>query len=104
MIPQELNDLREKLEQLAARERVLQETLRPVHEAWCEVRKEYVEKFFGCAAGAIVLDRHDQPHRVVGIDRYWGCDKPWVTANPMKKDGTWGIAKRNLYSSWTPKP
>jgi hypothetical protein len=104
IVQNHLTDLRKTLEALAARERILQETLRPVHEAWLAVRKEYVEKSFGCAVGDVVLDRHLQPHRVYGIDRYRNYDKPWLVVNPLKRNGEWSMVKRHLYSDWTPKP
>jgi hypothetical protein len=116
-----LTDLRKTLEALAACERTLRETLRPVYEAWLAVRKEYVEKSFGCAIGDIVLDHHNQPHQVCGIEKYWDCDKPWIVGNPLKKNGEWSAVKKNgewsavkktgewsavkrqLYSGWTPR-
>lgn len=38
-------------------------------------------------------------HRVTEIDVRFR--EPWVTGNPLKKDGTFGIAKRCLYSNFT---
>ncbi len=33
------------------------------------------------------------------VDANWQ-DKPWVTVNPIKKDGTVGNNEINLFSSW----
>lgn len=49
-------------------------------------------------AGDIVLDRKGAKHRVVVVDASWS--KPWVKANPLKKDGTYDTALRRLYNDW----
>lgn len=99
-----LTDLRKRIHALEERERIIYATVTPIHDEWLLLRKEYVGKAFGCAECAIVLDRHLQPHRVYGIEKYWGLDKPWVIGNPLKKNGEWSAVKRHLFSDWTPKP
>lgn len=37
--------------------------------------------------------------RVVKVDLSWQS-KPWVTVNPMKKNGEYGTAERNWYGYW----
>jgi len=53
--------------------------------------------------GTIVKSK-DILHRVIAIERYpWNPfseSKPWITAVPMKKDGTYGIQNKHLYSDW----
>lgn len=70
------------------------------------IRCEYAALVFGLSVGAIIMDEKGKKHRVTSWgaadDNYkrWGR-RPWVYANPQKKDGTYGTKVRNLYSDWT---
>lgn len=48
--------------------------------------------------GEVVLFKGEK-HRVCEV-KPGGYGKDWVKANPAKKDGTFGIAVRRLYSYW----
>lgn len=50
--------------------------------------------------GDVVEDKNGNAFRVTKIE-LWPQDKPWVSGNPQKKDGTWGTSQRNLYGHWT---
>lgn len=57
---------------------------------------------FGAAPGAIVRS-HGKQYRVLKVSHFWGldkADKPWLVGNPQLTNGKYGIAVRNLYSSW----
>lgn len=63
------------------------------------IRKTKLEIFVlekGVTVGDIVLSKGIE-YRVTHIDvRY-----DWLTGNPKKKDGSFGVAERHLYSHWT---
>ena len=51
----------------------------------------------GVKVGDVVVSRGKR-YRVTEIEpSSWGA---WVSGNPEKKDGTFGIARRALYSDW----
>jgi hypothetical protein len=53
----------------------------------------------GVSVGDIVRGKRDgNTYRVARIDPRHSC--AWITANPMRKDGTYGTAERNLYENW----
>ena len=64
-----------------------------LHAALCELA--------GIKKGDIVLYKGVE-HRITKIETDYGYrrDKPWVSGNPKKKDGTFGIAERHLYTDW----
>lgn len=41
-------------------------------------------------------------HRVTKVEPEYGFnrDKPWVSGNPKKKDGTFSMVERHLYTDW----
>jgi len=53
----------------------------------------------GIKPGVIVV-YHGVLHKVVSIEPDRGFEKPWVTGNPQRKDGTYGTAVRNLFDNW----
>ncbi|WP_430229239.1 hypothetical protein [Paraburkholderia tropica] len=56
-------------------------------------------KLAGIAIGDIVLCEGER-YRVARVDvNSWG-GKPWLMANPTKKDGTFWTALRRLFSDW----
>jgi hypothetical protein len=55
-------------------------------------------EIYGVYIGDVVRDRGKE-YRVIKIKPNYGY-KPWLVGNLKKKDGTFGTAKRNLFSSW----
>lgn len=49
--------------------------------------------------GEIVIFKGEK-HRVCEV-KPGGYGKDWAKGNPVKKDGTFGTAMRNLYGEWT---
>lgn len=58
-------------------------------------------KASGVSVGQIVM-HNGKEHRVTEIDASWARAKPWLYGNPKKADGTFGTARRSLYSDWEP--
>lgn len=54
---------------------------------------------YGVFIGCVVKDKGGKEYKVTNI-KTWVDGKPWVSGNPRKKDGTFGIAHRNLYTDW----
>lgn len=55
--------------------------------------------------GSIVVNtRTNVKHRIVEVDVSWDDwrTKPWLRGVPMRKDGTYGTAKRSLFDHWKP--
>jgi hypothetical protein len=82
----------------------LQEKERALWLEYCKVREEIraqrillAESEYGVKVGSIVKDRDNLVCKVIGIDA-WLSGKPLLTVNPIKKDGSFGKSKRNLYS------
>jgi len=67
------------------------------------IKLEIFKIKFQIMHGSIVIGRDDKEYKVVNISSQWGIAKPWIEANPRKKDGTFGTARRNLYDYWTLK-
>ena len=58
------------------------------------------EQKFGVRVGSIVKNRQGVEHKVTNVNTSYS-GKPWIEGNQKKKDGTFGTARRNLYSDWT---
>lgn len=48
--------------------------------------------------GSIVLSNGVE-HLVTKVDPRWG-DKPWLECKKKRKDGTFGKARRHIYTNW----
>lgn len=87
------------LKELEQQEKELLESLGKVR---CSIRNEkwrIAEQDFGVRIGSIIKDRNGVVYRVIEVStRFDG--KPWLVGNPKKKDGSFGIAQRNIYSDW----
>lgn len=64
-----------------------------------EVLLEWWEQAEGLAVGAIVRDSVGREYRVTEVDVSYS-ERPWVSGNPHKKDGSFAHVKRNLYNDW----
>lgn len=55
----------------------------------------------GISVGDVVVSK-GKMFRVVEIDPTCGkVSRPWLTGNPMKANGDYGTARRNLFDCWT---
>lgn len=73
------------------------ELLTTEREGLRTAQREIARLKHGVEVGTIVKYRNVL-HRVTGVTEGYG--KPWATGNPMRKDGSYGTAERNLYSDW----
>ena len=88
------------LEQLEAQEKDLLAKLNAVRKSITEEKTRLAEHEFGVRVGSIVKDHKGVEYKVTQVDTRYG-GSPWLVGNPKKKDGTFGIAQRKLYSGWT---
>lgn len=87
------------LKELIQQEDELSKKLGEVRRAITEEKTRLAEEQFGVSVGSIVSDRQGNEYRVTRIMTM--CSgKPWLEGNPKKKDGTFGVARRNIYSDW----
>jgi len=89
------------LKELEQQEKDLLAKLNAVRESITEEKTRLAEHKFGVRVGSIVKDRKGIEHKVTQVDTRYYDGSPWLVGNPKKKDGTFGIAQRNLYSCWT---
>lgn len=89
----------QNIEQSQSRIALLSHQIREEEEKVRNAQREIARIKYGVTVGSIVEHRGIQ-HRVTSIDARWGDGKPWLEGNPMKKNGTFGIAIRHLYSDW----
>lgn len=86
-----------EIKALQARENALRVQLSEV----CDLLEKAKLEACPVKVGDIVIhERSGLPHRVTEVDVRWGSRDPWLYGNPKKKDGTWGTARRALYSYW----
>lgn len=96
-MPNEI-ELEQAISDLEARLQVCRNHCNELSSAIHAHRKELVELRFKIKEGAIV-NSHGKKFRVVSVDVY--CSrKPWVKANPIKADGSFGASVRHLYTDW----
>lgn len=67
-----------------------------------EVRRELAKVVFGIAPGVVVVHRGKRywVDHLQFLDWVDDNHRPWVVGCPARKDGTFGTAKRNLFSDW----
>ena len=57
-----------------------------------------IEDKYGVSVGCIVKGGDGKDYKITSIDPSHG--RPWLKGNPRKKDGTFGVAERNIYKCW----
>lgn len=95
----ELNHIKECLKAIEQKKQSLEDQLTRLTDQEHSLTLRGIELKHGIKIGSIVSYRGTE-HRVTAIDTEWGVDKPWLTGNPKKKDGTWGATRRKLFSRW----
>lgn len=86
------------LKKLEEERRVLKSKLYEINQKIEAEKIRLAEEKYGLCIGCVVKSHDGKEYKVTEITTSW--DKPWVVGNPRKKDGTFGIAKRNVYGSW----
>lgn len=84
------------IEWLEKRVRDIRASLR---DAEAELQKAKLDACPVKIGDIVVATRNGKRHRIIDVDVRW--NKPWVTANPMKADGTFGTARRQLFDHYT---
>jgi hypothetical protein len=72
-----------------------------------ELKENSICEKWSVEVGSIVKDRKGLLHKVSKVEvssydtiSYYLRNKPWLVGNPLRKDGTYGTAERNLYGDW----
>lgn len=92
------------LEELIRQESALKSQLVDVRRRIHDEQLRQAKETFGVEIGSVVIGKDGgKEYRVVEIQLAGYRDRPWVSANPRRKDGTFGTAVRNLYDDWTVK-
>ena len=93
-----VEEIAAEMARLEERRDALAKEISTVNEAIRSLRLDQVDLLYGLHVGSIVIHNGVQ-YLVRDIERlFW--TRPWVIGSPMKKDGTFGIARRNLFSDW----
>jgi len=92
---------REKMTKGRTQEEITKD-LREWHARWEALKHELQRAIvaeIGVEIGDIVV-AHRRRWRVVAVHPTFKGQKPWVEANPQKKDGSFGVSIRNLFRDW----
>lgn len=92
-----LGDLEAKLCAHQKREVALREQMGIERQKILSTQREIAKVKHGIEIGSVVKYR-GVLHRVTSVTEGYG--KPWAEGNPMRKDGSYGTARRNLFSDW----
>lgn len=92
------------IDALEKRSRDLNEQLRLVNK---EIRDEMLllaEEQYGVKPGVVVVNEKGERFKVIEVQpqtRFLGGNnKPWLTGYAAKKDGSFGLSVRNLFTHW----
>lgn len=100
-----LEELKRQLADLTSKEQKIVSELYDVRFQAKNIRTQIIEKVYDVYPGRLVFDHKNKLHRVVSVKNGDINYKPWVVANPIRKDGTFGTAERNLFGGeWTLAP
>src|ERR1700690_1555977 len=94
-----IEDLERKVQSLQDQLSAALASLRRAKLDACPVKKGDIVRYKGQNSR-----KQGQLYKVTGIDTNFSLENPWLVGNPQRKDGTWGIAERNLYSEWERVP
>lgn len=106
-----LDQMEKKLNDLMGKMQALQEEKDKIRQEGRALFLDYVKARWGIAPGVVIVKttlgkKGNEQFRVVSIEDRMDYSshslsrRPWVTANPKKKDGTWGVAVRSIYDDW----
>jgi hypothetical protein len=87
------------LEQLEKRKEELEYELRVIREKIEAEHSRIAKDKYGVDIGTIVVS-YGTEYMVTAVRPAYCGEKPWLTAKPMKKDGTFGSTPRTLYGDW----
>ncbi len=97
-----MSELDKKISLLVLDETELLERLSIIRKKIHTLKMKRTEKLFGVKVGSTVLC-NGKEYRVAKVFVQAFTDKPWIKANPKRKDGSFGVQERNLYTRWTAK-
>ncbi len=95
-----MTDEETKLKQLDQQIEDVEGTLKALESQRTALLVVIVGKKWGAVVGSVVMS-NGKECRVIGVERLWDTNKPWLTVNFKKKDGSWGSAERTAYQ-WEP--
>ena len=95
-----LADLKRQLKASETESDALGAKMSVLQEQQHKLKLAIAETKYGVKLGVTVTGRDSKKFRVTKVDVRWD-DRPWLEGNPLKKDGSWGTAIRNLYDNWT---
>lgn len=92
------------LTELEAKIRRLKDEVRVAEQVANQERLRLVAEIYHVKRGSIVRATSG-PHagkefRVAGVEAKTYIGEPWLTVNPKKKNGEFGIAEYTLYGDW----
>lgn len=95
----------ERLLRLIQERDATEKTLKRINEEIHETNLAVVFERYGVKIGSIVASTAKNTEGKLFKVMHFGffrhnMGKPWLTGNPQTKDGTYGTAKRNLYTEW----
>ena len=90
----------DNLAELKLQEEELSSKLNEVRREITKEKLRLAEQEFGVRIGSVVKDKKGIEYKVTCVKTNFS-GKPWLEGNPKKKDGTFGIAHRNIYGNWT---
>lgn len=96
---QNLEELKWIEKELAIKESEMFHLLSKIRHELRETQLAIIKEVFGLFPGKIVKDREGKLYKVAQIKPIQN-GKPWVTGNPIKKDGTFGKSDKVLYDYW----
>lgn len=87
-----------EIARLEERRGALSKEIVAVDDAIRSLRLDQIDLLYGLHVGSIVA--HEGKRYLVCEIANETWRRPWVVGHPMKKDGTFGSARRNLFSDW----
>jgi hypothetical protein len=93
-----LKKLREQLKASEEKTNVLETQMAQLELEQNNLKLGIVNLEYGLSIGSVVRNSEGKLFRVIFIDVVRAT--PWVTANPKRRDGTWGATKKHLYRDW----
>ena len=105
-----LTKLAEQITMLETEEKSVATRLTELRKRKLDVGLEVVRLLYGVEPGTVVMDRNRKQYRVVRVDHVNAAfslshpddmyARPWLKVTMLKKDGTWSVVERTMYSEW----
>ena len=89
-----------KLEELQTEDRRLRKLVSDIDLEMTKENLKLIKDEWGVEVGSIVRDDKLGECKVFEVRSLSNWGRPWVYANPRRKDGSWSKNKRTLYGDW----